>query len=376
MSSNPPDEGRSPAADEQRQELRGELEQDYLPHADDGRDSRRGGSAIPGRGPGREAWSGAPGSDPLAAFLGWFSVGLGALQLVAPSIVARAIGVRPTPLWNGVLQFCGIRELANGAGILANPTSKEWVGMRVGGDALDLATLGVALTQSVRPGRTLAATAFVLGATVLDLFGTERLAERRAAPTRGYASATEPVVLRSITVGRPANEVYAFWKDFTNFPRFMRHVESIESLEGGRSRWRVTGPADTRAEWISEIVDDRENELIAWQTTGESELYHAGKVTFRPGPRGEGTTVTVEMQYAPPGGRIGAALLKLFRKEPGQQVIDDLRRFKQVMEIGEVVRSDASIQPRVAAAQPQERRQEQRQDQSQDHQRQEERTLH
>jgi uncharacterized membrane protein len=135
----------------------------------------------------------------------------------------------------------------------------------------------------------------------------------------------------------------------------MRHVESIESLGEGRSRWRATGPGGTHVEWTSEIVEDRANERIAWQTTGDTELYHSGKVTFRAGPRGEGTVVTVEMQYAPPGGQIGAALLKLFRKEPGQQVIDDLRRLKQVMEIGEVVQSDASIEPGIAAAQPHER---------------------
>jgi uncharacterized membrane protein len=301
---------------------------------------------------GREGWSGALDEDSYSKFLGWFSVGLGALELLAPRVVASAIGVRPTPMWSGVLRFFGARELVNGAGILANPRSKEWVGMRVGGDALDLATLGVALTQTRKPARTLAATAFVLGAAVLDLVGTERLAERRKAPTREYARYAEPVVLRSITIGRPVEEVYGFWKNFTNFPRFMRHVESIESLSEGRSRWRATGPGGTRVEWTSEIVDDRPNELIAWQTTGDTELYHSGKVTFRAGPRGDGTVVTVEMQYAPPGGQIGAALLKLFRKEPGQQVSDDLRRLKQVLEIGEVVQSDASIEPGVAAAQP------------------------
>jgi uncharacterized membrane protein len=362
MSSNPPEEGRSSDTAEQQRELRSQSPDDAEAGDahDDGQELSRSGPAIRGRRPGREAWSGAPGTDPYATFLGWFSVGLGALQLLAPRTVARAIGVQPTPLWNGVLQFVGVRELANGAGILANPTSKEWVGMRVGGDALDLATLGVALTQSVRLSRTLAATAFVLGTAVLDLVGSERLAERRKAPTRDYARAAEPAVLRSITVGRPVNEVYAYWKDFTNFPRFMRHVESVERLEDGRGRWRATGPAGTQAEWISELVEERENELIAWHTVGEADLYHAGKVTFRTGPRAEGTVVTVEMQYAPPGGRIGAALLKLFGKEPGQQVIDDLRRFKQVMETGEVVHSDASIAPGIAAAQPREQRQEPR----------------
>jgi uncharacterized membrane protein len=366
MSTNPPDEKSSSTTEQQRRELRGEAlydadtEQTGARYGKERQLSPRAERAIRNRGPGHEAWSGARGGDSLASFLGWFSVGLGAFQLLAPSTVARAIGVRPTPVWNGFVRLCGVRELANGAGILANPTSKEWVGMRLGGDVADLTALGVALTQSVRPARTLAATAFVLGATVLDLLGTERLAERRMAPTRERARAAESVVMRTITVGRPVSEVYAFWKDFSNFPHFMRHVEAIERLEGGRSRWRATGPAGTRAEWISEIVADRPNELIAWQTVGESDLYHSGKVTFRPGPRGEDTTVTVEMQYAPPGGRVGAALLKLFRKEPNQQVSDDLRRFKQVMEIGEVVHSDASIAPRIAPAQPKAQSQQQR----------------
>jgi uncharacterized membrane protein len=355
MSSNPPEEGRSSAADVESQQLHREnlhdRPQDYAQHEERPQPSWSG-AAMPGRRPGREAWIGARYPDAYSKFLGWFSVGLGALELIAPSAVARAIGLEPTPTWNGLLRFFGVREIATGAGILANPRSKEWVGMRIGGDALDLATLGVALTQSQRPSRTLAATAFVLGAAVLDLVGTERLAERRKAPTREYARASEPVVLRSITVGRPVNEVYAFWRDFANFPRFMKHVEAVEAVGDGRSRWRATGPAGTSAEWTSEIVEDRPNELIAWQTVGESALYHTGKVTFRVGPCGEGTIVTVEMQYAPPGGQVGAALLKLFRKEPGQQVIDDLRRFKQIMEIGEIVQSDASIAPGVATAQP------------------------
>jgi len=353
MSSNLPEQGRSSDSDAETGRLHRETS--YDASQDLGDDS---GPVVRGRRLGREGWSGARDPDAYAKFLGWFSVGLGALELVAPGAVVRAIGLKPTPMWNGLLRFCGAREIATGAGILRNPTSKEWVGMRVGGDALDLATLGVALTQSQRPSRTLAATAFVLGAAVLDLVGTERLAKRRKAPTREYARAADPVVLRSITVGRPANEVYAYWKDFTNFPRFMRHVESVENLGDGRSRWCATGPAGTRAEWTSKIVEDRANELIAWQTVDDSELYHSGKVTFRAGPRDEGTIVTVEMQYAPPGGQIGAALLKLFRKEPGQQVIDDLRRFKQVMEIGEVVQSDASIESGVAAAQPREQRDE------------------
>lgn len=343
MSSNPPNERQSPAEGRER---RGDIPYDPTHLLEPP------GTAIRGQPRGRVASGGTGRAYPLATFLGWFSVGLGALEVLAPGAVARAIGVRPTPAWNGLLQLFGVREISTGAGILKNPSSKEWVGMRVGGDALDLLTLGFALSQSVRPKRTLAAMGVVLGATMLDLVGSERLAERRKLPARGAADTPEPVVLRSITVGRPVAEVYAFWSDFTNFPRFMQHVESVEALDDKRSRWRATGPAGTRAEWTAEIVERRDGELIAWQTVDEPTLYHTGRVTFHTAPRDEGTVVTVEMRYAPPGGRLGAALLKLFRKEPGQQVIDDLRRFKQVMEIGEVVYSDASAEPGVAAARP------------------------
>jgi uncharacterized membrane protein len=348
MSSNPPNERPSSG---ERHDRRGEVPYDPTHLLAPPR------TALRGRPRGREMTSGAPQTYPLATFLGWFSVGLGALELLAPSVVARAIGVRPTPVWSGLLQLFGLRELATGAGILRNPSSKEWVGLRVGGDALDLVTLGVALTQSVQPARTLAAMGVVLGATMLDIVGAERLAERRKLPARGCAPG-EPVVLRSITVGRPVGEVYEFWNDFANFPRFMQHVQSIEVLDDKRSRWLATGPAGTRAEWVAEIVERRANELIAWQTVEEPTLYHTGKVTFQAAPRDEGTVVTVEMRYAPPGGPLGAALLKLFRKEPGQQVGDDLRRFKQVMEIGEVLHSDASAAPGVAAARPHEKRSE------------------
>lgn len=342
MSANPPNE-RPSAEDRER---RGEIPYDPT-HL-----LAPPGTAIRGRPRGRDASGGAGREYPLATFLGWFSVGLGALELLAPGAVARAIGVRPTPAWNGLLQLFGVREISTGAGILKNPSSKEWVGMRVGGDALDLVTLGFALSQSLHPARTLTAMGVVLGAAMLDIVGSERLAERRKLPARGQAASPEPVVLRSITVGRPVEEVYAFWNDFTNFPRFMQHVESVETLDDTRSRWRATGPAGTHVEWTAEIVERRAGELIAWQAVDEPTLYHAGTVTFRAAPRGEGTVVSVEMRYAPPGGPLGAALLKLFRKEPGQQVSDDLRRFKQVMEIGEVLYSDASAEQGIAAARP------------------------
>lgn len=313
-------------------------------------DSERG---IPGRPPGREGWTGTASGRSLASALGVFSVALGALQLLAPRGVTRAIGLRPSPGVTAVMRGLGLRELASGVGILAQPASKEWVGSRVAGDMMDLALLGAALLKSERPGRTLLATAAVLGVSALDLLGTEELAEARKSPVRHRVDETSSHVVRSITIGCPRHEVYAFWRDFTKFPQFMQGVESVEMLGGRRSRWRARAPVGTSVEWESEILADEEDVLISWRTVGdESDVYHSGIVRFEDAPRGEGTVVTVEMSYAPPGGKIAAGLLKLFRKEPGQQIGDDLRRLKQVLEVGEVLQSDSSTSRKPRPAQP------------------------
>ena len=305
--------------------------------------------AVRGARAGSPGWTGATDGSSVAAFLGWFSIGLGALEVLAPAATARLIGLKPSGKNTAVLRSMGVREIATGAGILANPTSKEWLGMRVGGDLLDLALLGAALTRSERPGRTLLAAAAVLGVSALDIAGTEQLSQRRKSPRPAALDGAAGHVQRSVTVEQPLDEVFAFWRDFTNFPRFMEHLISVEMLDAKRSRWRATGPAGSSVEWESELVEERDGELLAWRSVGTSELYNAGTVRFRARPGGAGTVVTVEMDYAPPGGKIGAAVLKLFRKEPGQQIADDLRRFKQVLETGEVLVSDASA---VRAFQP------------------------
>jgi len=305
-----------------------------------------------GRGPGREAWTGTTEGRSLASMLGWFSVALGAVELLAPRSLTQAIGLRPSSGTTTVVQSMGVREIASGVGILSHPESKEWLGMRVGGDLVDLALLGVALLKSRRPMRTLLASAVVLGVGALDMIATEQLAEARKSPTRERKTPGESRVMRSITIGCPRSEVYALWRNFTNFPRFMEGIESVEDVGNGRTRWRARGPAGTSVEWESEVVADDRDEQIAWRSVGGSDIYHSGKVRFADAPRGLGTVVTVELDYAPPGGKIAAALLKMFRKEPGQQVGDDLRRLKQVLEVGEVLLSDASSGSTPRPAQP------------------------
>ena len=150
-------------------------------------------------------------------------------------------------------------------------------------------------------------------------------------------------VKQAVTVNRPPDEVYRFWHDFQNLPRFMEHLEAVQVSGDGRSHWTAKGPAGTKAEWDARIVEDRPGELIAWRSEDGSAVETSGSVRFAPAPAGRGTEVRVQLRYSPPGGVFGVGVAKLLGKEPGQQVEGDLRRFKQVMELGEIVHSDASV---------------------------------
>jgi uncharacterized membrane protein len=150
-------------------------------------------------------------------------------------------------------------------------------------------------------------------------------------------------VQQALTVRRPREEVYRFWRDFENLPRFMSHLESVEVTGDRRSHWRAKAPAGAPVEWDAELVEDRPNELIAWRSLEGAQVSNSGFVRFQDAPGDRGTEVQVALRYDPPAGPLGRLVAKLFGDEPHQQVASDLRRFKQVMELGEVVVSDASI---------------------------------
>jgi uncharacterized membrane protein len=138
-------------------------------------------------------------------------------------------------------------------------------------------------------------------------------------------------VERSVVVNRPVQEVYQFWRNFENLPRFMDHLESVTVLDENRSHWVAKAPAGTRVEWDATIHNEIENELIAWRSLPKADVNNAGSVHFT--PTGDGVTeVRVVLSYQPPVGKLGAAVAKLLGEEPSTQVDDDLRRFKQVME--------------------------------------------
>jgi len=275
----------------------------------------------------------------ITRFLGWFSLGLGVPQTLAPGRVNRLIGVRDdasSRIWQRVV---GVRELAAAAGIFGRPRPAGWLWARVAGDIKDLALLGVAWrNQEQRTRRLAAAAASVAGITAVDAFAAARMSRLPADVTKDPSFR----VKASTTVRRGPDELYAFWHDFANLPRFMAHLEAVETRQDGTSHWRATGPAGMKLEWDAEIVSDRPGELIAWRTLPGAEVVHSGIVGFVRAPGERGTEVHVDIEYAPPAGKAGSIIGKLFGEEPELQVRDDLRRFKQVIETGEIVRSDGT----------------------------------
>jgi uncharacterized membrane protein len=151
-------------------------------------------------------------------------------------------------------------------------------------------------------------------------------------------------VTKTVTINRPREEVYEFWRDLGNLPRFMQHLQSVTPTGAQRSHWIAKGPADTDVEWDAELIADQPGQLMAWRSLPGSDVPNHGSVRFEQGPIGRGTEVRVELRYDAPGGAIGATVATWFGEEPGQQIRDDLRRLKQVLETGEVVRSDGSLE--------------------------------
>jgi uncharacterized membrane protein len=226
--------------------------------------------------------------DGLARALGWFSVGLGAAEIAAPRGVARAVGATGDDDSGALVRVMGVREVATGLGILSRPRPAGWLWARVAGDALDLALLGLTAAHNRdRRKRAAAAIAAVASVTVPDILESVRLSRASGAAAASGTAA----VRKAVTIRRPREEVEAAW----------------ESSE------------------LRQAVDEL-----------------GGSVRFQEAPGGRGTEVVVEVRHDPPAGALGATVTKLLGRDPATQLADVLRRFKQVVETGEVVRSDSS----------------------------------
>jgi uncharacterized membrane protein len=285
--------------------------------------SRSGGHRPPG---GKD-------SDPLTRGLGWLSAGLGVPPLVAPGWFGRALGVGNAPRHRAADAFLGVRELVTAAGLLrsGNPA---FLWARVAGDLMDLTMLGTALKNHDGRGRerTVAATAAVAGLAIVDVY---------AAVTRSRQK-TEMELTAAVTVSKSAQEVYEQWRQLETLPAFMAHLEEVRATGPGTTHWRASAPFGRGVEWDAEITSEVPGERIAWRSVGRADVPNEGEVQFRPAPGARGTEVHLAMRYWIPGGKLGEAIARYFGEDPHQQIDDDLRRFKQIIETGEVVRSEGA----------------------------------
>jgi uncharacterized membrane protein len=163
---------------------------------------------------------------------------------------------------------------------------------------------------------------------------TARRAERKEPALLGLQRSEEFKIEQSVIISRPRDELFRFWRNLENLPRFMDHLQVVSVLDDRHSHWVVKGPAGVRLEWDAEITHEVENELIAWRSLPGSDLDHRGAVHFSPVHNG-GTEVRVILRYQTRGGTAADAISQILGERPAEQIVDDLRRFKQVMEAGE-----------------------------------------
>ncbi|WP_447598163.1 SRPBCC family protein [Nitrospira sp. Nam80] len=261
--------------------------------------------------------------------LGWFSIGLGVAELAAPRFLAKTIGVPGHhPL---LFRLLGLREISSGLGILARRQPAVWMRSRVWGDMMDLALLGAWLAAPRgRPERLLAATAAVAGVTWLDKVCSRQL---EANP---HAIKSAIHMTTAVTVSRSPDDLYRFWRDFHNLPSIMPHLESVQATDGARSHWVAKAAPGLNLEWDAELIEDKQGELLTWRSLEGAEMETSGTARFARATGGRGTVVWVELHYDPPAGRLGSFFAKMLGRDPAAELREGLRRFKQVMETGEM----------------------------------------
>lgn len=207
--------------------------------------------------------------------------------------------------------------------------------------------MNVSPSANSGPGKGKNAAAVILTVGAIAAAGSAYVARRRAGRKRPHDTAPGrtsrrdfgdyDVVGKTVTINRPRSEIYAFWRDFQNLPKFMENIEDVQPTgKDGRAVWTINAPAGRSVEIETEIVQERENELIAWRSVKGSDIDTEGRVKFRDAPAGRGTWVEAIIAYQPPGGTLGRMIAKLFGKEPEIQARRDLKRLKMFMETGEI----------------------------------------
>ena len=281
---------------------------------------------------GRQANQNGRGNQ-VALALGWFSVGLGLAQLLAPRKISQAIGVEPRPT---AMRLLGAREVALGVGLLSSRRQSPWAWGRVAADAMDIGLLGAATRKAPSGARSRLGmvTAAVAGIAVLDVMTSLQQTRRESARGGSVADSGAVDVEKFVAVNRSPEECYQFWRNFENLPRFMEHLESVTNLGDQRSHWKAAAPGGASVEWDAELTVDQPGRLLAWRSVDNADVDSAGTVSFEPAAGGRGTILRVEMLYKPPGGKPAAMLAKLSGRDPAQMIGEELRRFKWLIETG------------------------------------------
>jgi uncharacterized membrane protein len=264
----------------------------------------------------------------MANGLGWFSIGLGVAELLAPKQMEKLIGVRDRDWRRNILRTYGLREITAGVGILAKPDAPGWLWTRVAGDIVDLATLGRAMnTNQVNRARVARATAAVIGVTALDVLCGAQLSR-----TEPFCAAT------SVLVQGSTEDLYNFWRNLSNVTALEPALESVRPLGDQHWRWQVKLPAGRALEFDTETIEDQPNRRIAWRSTEGSPVKLQVTIDFKPATANHGTMVRAELQMkgsiamlAKPAHAAGLG--------PELRLEQHLRRFKQLMEAGEIARA-------------------------------------
>ena len=287
--------------------------------------------------------------EKLANGLGWFSIGLGLADLLAPARIGWATGMRGH---EGVLRAAGLRELMSGIGILSQPRAAGWLWSRVAGDLMDLSVIGGALASARNERdrrRAIGALTAVAAVTTLDVLCSVRFSQTQRRHGRqvgrngngGVQTDNKGHPLRkSVIIDRPIEEVFSFWRNLENLPRFMTHLKSVIVTDEKHSHWVAQGPAGSEVQWDAEIIEEKPNQLIAWKSLPGATVENAGSVRFERATGDRGTVVRVKLHYHAPGGALGTTVAKLFGEAPEKQIPIDLLRIKQLLETGEIARTE------------------------------------
>ena len=296
------------------------------------------------------------GVSKLGTSLTLMGMGVGLAELAAPAAVGRAVGLATKGGIGDVgMRLIGARGLALGLATLLRRQRGGWLWARVGGDVLDLALLGMALGRSGRRGRRQRSLRLPLalgvaaGITVVDLVRAVRTTRANRAAAR---TASENIAGLAVTIDRSATDVYSFLRNPANLTRFLSNVDSVQVRGDGRAELAIKGPVGPKFRCRATIIDSQPGESLNWIVTTEAGDPFCGgtmRLSQAPGERGTEVHLALDGMMSPSGGGIGGSIVRLWTRE---SLRNDLRRLKQVLEVGEVTKSDASVHRGMHPARP------------------------